>query len=97
MANPNQPDQPKGGETGNRPDQPKGVQSTQTGGQQQGSQEKYSLRCADMGHKECSWEARGSSQDEVLRKAEQHGREKHNITNMDENTRNQVRSNIRAA
>ncbi|HEY6970406.1 MAG TPA: DUF1059 domain-containing protein [Candidatus Angelobacter sp.] len=80
MANPNQPDQPKG------------VQSSQSSGQGQ-----YSFRCADMGNTSCSWEARGSSQDEVLRKAEQHGREKHNITSMDEATRNKVRSNIRAA
>jgi len=75
-----------------KPDQPKGVQSAQTGGQG-----KYSFRCADMGQGNCSWEAHGSSQDEVLRKAEQHGREQHNMTNMDENTRNQVRSHIRAA
>ena len=80
MANPNQPDQPKG------------VQSSQSGGQGN-----YSLRCADMGNTSCSWEAQGSSQDEVMRKAEQHGREKHNITSMDEATRNKVRSNIRAA
>ena len=80
MANPNQPDQPKG------------VQSAQSGGQGN-----YSFRCADMGNTSCSWETRGSSQDEVLRKAEQHGREKHNITNMDDATRNKVRSNIRAA
>ena len=91
MANPNQPDQPKG------------VQSSQGGGQQRsgggssGGQGNYSFRCADMGNTSCSWEARGSSQDEVLRKAEQHGREKHNITSMDEATRNKVRSNIRAA
>jgi predicted small metal-binding protein len=91
MANPNKPDQPGTGGTTNRPDQPKGAQST-TGGQQN-----YSFRCADMGHMDCSWETRGSSQDEVLRKAEQHGREKHNMSNMDENTRNQVRSHIRAA
>ena len=81
MANPNQPDQPKG------------VQSAQSGG----GQGNYSFRCADMGNTSCAWEARGSSQDEVLGKAEQHGREKHNITNMDEATRNKVRSHIRAA
>jgi len=89
MANPSNP---------NNPQQPKGVQSTQGGGSHQGSSgQNYSFRCADAGHKECSWEAHGSSPDEILRKAEQHGREKHNITNMDEQTRNQVRSKIRAA
>jgi len=92
MANPNKPDQPGSGGTTNRPDQPKGVQSAQGGGQQN-----YSFRCSDMGDKNCAWETRGFSQEEVLRKAEQHGREHHNMTNMDEATRNKVRSHIRAA
>jgi predicted small metal-binding protein len=32
-----------------------------------------------------------------MRNAEQHGREKHQITHMDDATRNKVRSNIRRA
>ena len=90
MANPNQPDQPKG------------VQSSQGGGQQQRSgsgssgQGNYSFSCADMGDKSCTWETRGSSQDEVLHKVEQHAREKHNM-NIDDAARNKVRSNIKAA
>lgn len=75
----------------NKPDQPKGMQSSQPR-----SGESYSLKCADAGHKECPWEARGASPDEVMRQAEQHGREQHHLS-MDENTRNQVRSKIQHA
>jgi len=75
----------------NKPEQPKGVQSSQGGGQN------YRFRCADAGYTDCRWETRGSSREEVMRNAEQHGREKHHMTNMDENTRNKVMSNIKAA
>jgi len=75
----------------NKPEQPKGVQSSQGGGQN------YRFRCADAGYTDCPWETRGSSREEVMRNAEQHGREKHHMTNMDENTRNKVMSNIKAA
>jgi len=66
--------------------------NTQT--QQSGN---YVFRCADAGFKECPWETRGSSPDEVLRNVEQHGRQEHNLSNIDEETRNKVRSNIRQA
>src|SRR6478672_11284812 len=59
--------------------------------------ESYSFRCADAGFTGCSWEAKGSSPDEVLRKAEQHGREQHNLTSIDDETRDKVRSKIRHA
>jgi predicted small metal-binding protein len=84
----------------NQPDQPKGVQSStgQSGSSgSSGSQGNYTFRCADVGYKECPWQTRGSSEDEVMRNAEQHGRDQHQITNMDETTRNKVRSNIRRA
>lgn len=61
------------------------------------SDQNYTFRCADVGFKECPWQTRGSSEDEVLRNAEQHGREQHNLTSIDENMRNQVRSHIRRA
>ncbi len=66
--------------------------NTQT--QQSGS---YTFRCADAGFKECPWETRGSTPDEVLRNVEQHGRQDHHLSNIDEETRNKVRSNIRQA
>jgi len=62
-----------------------------------GGSQKFTFRCADMGKPDCTWQTQGSSQDEVLRNVEQHAREKHNLTNLDENTRNQVRNQIRQA
>ena len=62
---------------------------------QQGGE--YVFRCADAGNKDCPWETRGSSPDEVLRNVEQHGRQQHNLPHIDEDTRNQVRSKIRQA
>lgn len=57
----------------------------------------YHFRCADVGFTGCNWETRGSSPDEVLRNAEQHGREQHHMTSLDEETRNKVRSKITRA
>lgn len=76
------------------PEQPKGMQTSQS---ERRGQESYSFRCADVGFNECSWEAKGATPDEVLKKAEQHGREQHHLTNIDEQTRSKVRSNIRRA
>jgi len=59
--------------------------------------ESYSFRCADAGFTACPWEAKGSSPDEVLQKAEQHGREQHNLTSIDDATRDKVRSKIHHA
>jgi predicted small metal-binding protein len=59
--------------------------------------ENYSFSCADAGFTGCSWEAKGSSPDEVLQKAEQHGREQHNLTSIDDEARDKVRSKIRHA
>ena len=54
------------------------------------------FRCADMGHKECKWQTSGRSEDEILRKVEQHGREKHGI-DMDDNMRGLARGVIRGS
>ena len=62
-----------------------------------GERGNYHFRCSDVGYKECPWETSGSSPDEVLRNAEQHGRQQHNLTSIDEETRNKVRSNIHKA
>ena len=62
-------------------------------GTSQGNQ-KLNLRCSDVGPKSCNWQVSGKSEDEILPKIEQHGREAHNLT-MDENTRSKVRSAIR--
>ncbi len=63
---------------------------------QQQSQQDMRFRCADVGDKDCKWEARGRSEDEIVRQAEQHGREAHNL-NMDDNLRQKVRGAIRKA
>jgi|GEM_PF-2897820 len=57
----------------------------------------YTFRCADAGFNDCSWETRGSSPEEVLRNVEQHGRQQHHLANIDEDTRNKVRSKIHQA
>ncbi|MGZ4811360.1 MAG: DUF1059 domain-containing protein [Terriglobales bacterium] len=51
------------------------------------------FRCADVGDKNCNWEARGRNEDDIMRQAEQHGREKHNL-HMDDNMRQKVRGAI---
>jgi predicted small metal-binding protein len=53
------------------------------------------FRCSDMGHKDCSWEVSGRSEDELMPQIESHGRERHGINNLDEDSRRRVRNNIR--
>ena len=72
------------------PDVPTGTKNTSAEGD-------YHFRCADVGFNECKWETRGNSPDEVLRNAEQHGRQQHNLTNIDDDIRNRVRSQIHKA
>jgi predicted small metal-binding protein len=53
------------------------------------------FKCADMGHKDCNWEVSGRSEDELMPQIERHGRERHGINNLDEDSKRRVRSNIR--
>jgi predicted small metal-binding protein len=48
-----------------------------------------------MGHKDCSWEVSGRSEDELMPQIERHGRERHGMNNLDEDSRRRVRNNIR--
>lgn len=57
----------------------------------------YTFRCSDVGFKACNWATQASSPEEVLRNAEQHGRDQHNLANIDDATRDKVRSQIRRA
>ena len=57
----------------------------------------YTFKCSDVGFKACNWATRESSPEEVLRNAEQHGREVHNLASIDDKTRDMVRSNIHRA
>lgn len=52
------------------------------------------LRCNDL-MPGCSFEARGSSEDEVLAKAAEHAKTAHNLTTIPEGLLSQVRAAIR--
>jgi len=56
---------------------------------------KMTFRCADVADPNCQWEVSGRNEAEIMPQIERHGREQHNITNFDENTRNRVREAIR--
>jgi len=64
--------------------------------QQYGSKPNLKFRCADV-HQGCPWETSGSSEDEMMPRIEQHGREAHNLQTLDHETRNKVRRSIRRA
>jgi len=53
----------------------------------QESQGKVNFKCSDVGPKNCDWQVSGNSEQEIMPKIEQHGREKHNMT-IDDATRN---------
>jgi predicted small metal-binding protein len=55
--------------------------------------DKMNFRCSDVGPKNCDWQVSGNSEEEIMPKIEQHGREKHNLT-MDNETKNRVRGAI---
>ena len=84
-------------ESQSKPSQSSSSFSGQQGSQQSSSQSggNYSFRCADVGQKECSWETKGSSEDEVLRNVEKHGREKHDISSFVGDMRDRVRGAIK--
>ena len=74
-----------------------GSPSSGKGAQSVSSPGDLSFRCKDMGYNECNWETRGRDENQMLGEIERHGREKHGLTNFDDNTRNRVRSNINRA
>ena len=61
--------------------------------QQQKNQGKVEFNCSDVGPKNCDWQVSGNSEQEIMPKIEQHGREKHNLT-IDEETRKKVHNAI---
>jgi len=72
-------------------DMSKGPASERNTGQ---ANQNLNFQCSDVGPKTCDWQVSGRSEEEILPKIEQHGREAHNLT-MDENTRSKVRNAIR--
>jgi predicted small metal-binding protein len=57
------------------------------------SGKKLNFRCSDVGPKNCDWQVSGNSEEELMPKIEQHGRQDHGMT-IDDQTRNRVRSAI---
>jgi predicted small metal-binding protein len=55
--------------------------------------EKLNFRCSDVGPKDCNWQVSGNSEEEIMPKIEQHGRQDHGMM-IDDQTRNKVRSSI---
>jgi len=53
----------------------------------------FNFRCADAGHKSCDWQVSGNSEEEIMPRIEQHGREKHNMK-IDDETKRKVRRAI---
>jgi len=47
----------------------------------------FNFRCADAGRKSWDWQVNGNSEEEIMPKIEQHGREKHNMKIDDETKR----------
>ncbi len=55
------------------------------------------FRCSDVGFSGCNFEARGRDEQDIMKQAEQHGRQQHGLKDFDENTRNKVRGAIKRA
>ena len=60
---------------------------------QQKNEGKVNFKCSDVGPKNCDWQVSGNSEQEIMPKIEQHGREKHGLE-IDDYTRNRVRDAI---
>lgn len=58
---------------------------------------KFNFQCSDVGYEnECDWQISGTSEEEIMPKIEQHGRERHNLTrSFDESASKRVREVIR--
>lgn len=54
------------------------------------------LKCRDAGY-DCDWETSSNDENEILRRAEEHARQRHGMTQMDQKTREKIQSSIREA
>ncbi len=61
--------------------------------QQQKSQGKVNFKCSDTGLKYCDWQVSGNSEEEIMPKIEQHGREMHGLE-INDYTRNRLRDAV---
>ena len=53
------------------------------------------FRCADVGNAGCRWETSGRTDDEIMQRAEEHGRRDHGMGDWSEAMRSKVRNAIR--
>ena len=61
--------------------------------QQQESHRKVNFKCSDTGLKYCDWQVSGNSEEEIMAKIEQHGREMHGLE-INDYTRNRLRDAV---
>jgi len=52
------------------------------------------FRCADVGNTDCGWETSGSTEEEIVQRAEEHGRRDHGMSDWSDAMRKKVRDNI---
>ncbi len=57
----------------------------------------YEFKCTEAGATGCRWKARGSSEEEVMAKVDDHARKAHNVQIPTETIRTYLRSTIRSA
>jgi predicted small metal-binding protein len=50
-----------------------------------------------VGLSQCQWQTNGSTLEEIVRNAEEHGRSDHNLTEINDDLRNRIRQNIKQA
>ncbi len=76
---------------------PGGTQGADTTGPSTGPgpQTTKAFRCADVGFNECSWEAQGRNESELMPQIERHGREHHGLKEMTESIVARIRQAIR--
>ena len=55
----------------------------------------HTFRCADAGNADCRWETSGATEDEVMRRVEEHWRGDHGMKDWSTAVRNHVHDNIR--
>jgi len=67
---------------------------TESSEDQEANQARLTLRCRDLGIKDCGWQTSGNIEDEVLREVEGHLRELHDF-GFDDATRIMARRAIR--
>ena len=55
----------------------------------------HTYRCADAGNADCQWETSGGTEEEVMRRIEEHQRQEHGLPDWTEAMRSKVRDAIR--